>query len=181
MVKKKAKSKSKRSKLRVKSKKKPVRRAKAGKKSTALKEKIIGMVDHYFGHISVAAFRVKNPLKVGDMIHVKGHTTDFVQRVDSMQSNHKDLAKAARGVEIGIKVAGKCRVGDTVFLAAKEQGITAQTALQKQPAFPAMGFGRQTQPTQRPAIQQSATQPRPQAKPQQKPSGGYEQKKFFQF
>ena len=58
------------------------------------------------------------------MIHVKGHTTDFVQRVDSIQSNHNSLPMAKKGVEVGIKVKGKCREGDTVFLAAKEQGVT---------------------------------------------------------
>ncbi|MBU0672676.1 MAG: hypothetical protein KJ732_06590 [Candidatus Margulisbacteria bacterium] len=128
MVKKKAKKKAKKTKKVKKIKKKKVVHRKRvakikakgkGQRPKAKGEKVIGRIDHFFGHISVAAFKVKSPLKVGDSIHVKGHTTDFVQSIDSIQSDHQDIQKAGKGDEIGIKVIGKCRVGDTVFLAAK--------------------------------------------------------------
>lgn len=182
MAKKKGKKKAKKTTKAKKSKKKVVRRKKkavhkaAPAKTMKTKEKMVGTVDHFFGHISVAAFKVKAPLKVGDMIHIKGHTTDFIQRVDSMQSNHNEIQMAKKGVEIGIKVKGKCRVGDTVFIAAKEQGLTAQVAkpmVLQTPMFPKM------QPKAQP--QRTATPPRPMIQPKPKPPGGYSEKKFFSF
>jgi len=127
-----SKSRGKAKKKKVTKKKKIIRKKKAVK---AKGEKAVGLVDHFFGHISVAAFKVKAPLRVGDMIHVKGHTTDFVQQIDSIQSNHQSIPLAKKGVEVGIKVKGKCRVGDTVFLAAKEQGVTPPPATKKSNSY----------------------------------------------
>ena len=67
---------------------KKIRKIKKAVASTLPKkptEKVLGMIDHYFGKIGVAAIKMKAPVKVGDVIHIKGHTTDFVQRVDSIQ------------------------------------------------------------------------------------------------
>ncbi|MFH1684154.1 MAG: hypothetical protein ABIA67_04650 [Candidatus Margulisiibacteriota bacterium] len=128
-----------------------------------VKEKILGMVDHFFGHILVAAIKIKAPITVGDVIHIKGHTTDFTQRIDSMQIEHQDVPKAKRGDDIGIKVKDKVRQHDIVYLASKEKGITAQpigAAAIQQPMFP-----KQVSPK---AVQQ-------------KKSGSYSEKKFFKF
>ena len=46
----------------------------------------IGQVTHYFGHRSVAAVRLSVPLAMGDKIHFRGHTTDLVQNVASMEA-----------------------------------------------------------------------------------------------
>ncbi len=81
-------------------------------------EKLLGVVDHFFGRISVVAFKVKAPFEVGDTIHIKGHTTDFTQQVNSMQMNLKDIRRAKKGDEVGIKVKEKARTGDAVYLAA---------------------------------------------------------------
>jgi putative protease len=52
---------------------------------------------------------------VGDTIHVKGHTTDFEQVVDSMQIERTKVEEAKSGDAIGIKVSERCRDGDTVY------------------------------------------------------------------
>ena len=89
---------------------------KAAPKKAVLKEKKIGIVEHYFGKIMVAAVRVKSPLNVGDIIHIKGHTTDFEQKVASMQIDHKEILKAKKGNDIGMKVKDHVREGDIVYI-----------------------------------------------------------------
>lgn len=80
-------------------------------------EKEIGTVSSYFSHVNVAAIKLSNTLKVGDKIHIKGHTTDFEKKVDSMQIEKKDVKKAKKGDHIGIRVSEKVRPNDKVFLA----------------------------------------------------------------
>ena len=84
----------------------------------AAEEKPIGVVTHYFGHIGVMALDLTQPLSVGTKIHVKGHTTDLVLTVDSMQIEHQDVTQAAPGASVGIKVSEKVRVGDHVYRAS---------------------------------------------------------------
>lgn len=81
-----------------------------------MEEKEVGKVSSYFSHVGVAAIKLSRVLKVGDKIHIKGHTTDFEQKVDSMQIEKKTVAKAKKGDHIGIKVPEKVRPSDTVFL-----------------------------------------------------------------
>ena len=83
---------------------------------TEEKGKQIGAVTDYFTHVEVAAITLTGSLKRGDKIHIKGATTDFEQKVDSMQINRKDIEKAKSGDEIGIKVNDRVRKGDKVFL-----------------------------------------------------------------
>lgn len=91
---------------------------KKGKKEKT--EKLIGKIEHLYDKISVVTLTLKNPLKVGDIIHVKGHTTDFVQTVDSIQIEHDSVKKAKKGDGVGIKVKGIVRDNDAIYLAGKE-------------------------------------------------------------
>lgn len=75
----------------------------------------VGKVTHYFGHLSVAAVQLTGPLAVGDQIHVKGHTTDFSQKVDSLEVEHQKVEKAGTGDDVAFKVTDKARPGDQVF------------------------------------------------------------------
>ena len=80
-------------------------------------EKEIGKVTHFFNRISVAAIRLTGGgLKVGDTIRVKGATSDFTQRVDSMQVERESIESAGPGQEIGIKTVEPARQNDTVYL-----------------------------------------------------------------
>lgn len=81
-----------------------------------MEEKEIGKVTHYFGKISVAILELTAGLKVGDTIHIKGHTDDFTQKVESMQIEHENVDEAQPGQSIGMKVIQKAHEGDVVYL-----------------------------------------------------------------
>ncbi len=79
-------------------------------------EQLLGTVTHYFGKASVAAIKLtEGQLSVGDTIHVRGHTSDFTQNVDSMQIDGKPVETADVGDEIGIRVAEHTREHDEVY------------------------------------------------------------------
>ena len=82
-----------------------------------MEEKLIGKITHYFGKISVAIVELSRVLKVGDKVHIKGHSTDFEQDISSIQIEHEDVKKAKKGDAVGIKVDEKVREGDEVYLA----------------------------------------------------------------
>jgi putative protease len=82
---------------------------------SAPEEKPLGEVTHYFGHISVVAIKLADKLAIGDTLHVRGHTTDLVFTVDSMQIEHESVTTAGPGATVGIKVTGKVRPGDHVY------------------------------------------------------------------
>lgn len=80
-------------------------------------EKEIGVIEHFFGHLSVAALKLTDgSLKVGDTIHVKGHTTDFTEKIKSMQIDNQDVQEVKAGDDVAIKMEGKCRDHDKVYV-----------------------------------------------------------------
>ncbi|MDI6731996.1 MAG: hypothetical protein QME05_05430 [Candidatus Margulisbacteria bacterium] len=109
------------------------------------KEKVLGKIDHYFDKISVAALKVTAPIKVGAVIHVKGHTTDFVQKIDSMQIEHASVIKAGKGSDVGIKVKEKVRAGDKVYQAAVP-AITKPIVAAPVPQLPKPEIEKKTDP-----------------------------------
>lgn len=78
--------------------------------------KPIGAVTHYYGGISVAIVKFNKAVKAGVEVCFKGATTDFTQKLESMQYEHKDIASAKKGQEVGIKVSEKVREGDELYL-----------------------------------------------------------------
>ena len=81
----------------------------------------IGRVTHYFGKVGVAAIEITSgELKVGDTIHIKGHTSDFTQTIDSMQIEHESVEVAKPGDSVGLKVAEHTRGHDVVFLVTED-------------------------------------------------------------
>ncbi|HKZ34147.1 MAG TPA: translation elongation factor-like protein [Candidatus Nanoarchaeia archaeon] len=79
-------------------------------------EKEIGRISGYFSHVGVAAIKLSSGLKVGDKVHVKGHTTDFEVKIGSMQIEKSSVKAAKKGDHIGIKVPDKVRPNDRVLL-----------------------------------------------------------------
>jgi len=75
----------------------------------------VGVVTHYYGHLSVAAVKLEVALSVGQTIRVIGHTSDFRQRVDSMQIEHASVTEAIGGDEIGLRVTQHAREHDVVY------------------------------------------------------------------
>lgn len=81
----------------------------------AKEEKKIGTVFLYYNKIGVAAIKLEGKLAIGDMIHIKGHTTDFKQKLESMQIDMKPLKEAKARDEVGIKVKDRVRPNDVVY------------------------------------------------------------------
>lgn len=80
-----------------------------------MKEEKIGVIDHYYSRLGVAAVILEGILKVGDTIHIKGHTSDFLQKVDSIQIEHNNVDQAGKGDNVGIKVNEHVREHDVVY------------------------------------------------------------------
>lgn len=79
-------------------------------------EEEIGKITHFFSKINVGVLElVKGELRIGDTIHIKGHTTDFYQKVESMQVEHAPIETAEKGMEVGLKVEASVRQGDLVL------------------------------------------------------------------
>ena len=84
----------------------------------ALLEERIGVVTHYYGHLSVATLRLESgTLCIGDMIHIRGHTTDFSQRVESLEVDHAPATEVGPNDDFGLKVDGHVREHDVVYKA----------------------------------------------------------------
>ena len=80
------------------------------------KEMKVGKVTHYFSKIGVAVIEItEGSIKVGDEIHIKGHTSDFRQKVDSMQIEQDKIEIAEPGQAVGLKVAEPVRANDSVY------------------------------------------------------------------
>ena len=78
-------------------------------------DEVIGTVSDFFARPVVAGIELTASLKVGDKIHIKGHTTDLELVVDSMQINNVNVDQAKAGDSVGIKVSERVRRGDTVY------------------------------------------------------------------
>jgi hypothetical protein len=79
-------------------------------------ESAIGSVSHYFSHLSVAAVQLDKPLRVGERVHIKGHTTDLVQTVDSMQIDHSAVEQAGPGDDVALRVDDHVREHDKIYV-----------------------------------------------------------------
>ena len=79
-------------------------------------EILIGTVSDFFARPMVAGLELSSPLKIGDTIHIKGHTTDITMTVDSMQIDNANVTEANTGAAVGIKLPDRARKGDAVFI-----------------------------------------------------------------
>ena len=107
----------------VKKAKKPVKKRAVARKSKVKKIKSpvesmvkVGEVTHYFPHVKAAALLVlKDSIKVGDEVYIKGHTTDFKERIASIQLDRAPIEEGKKGQEIGLLVKKRVRIGDSVY------------------------------------------------------------------
>jgi selenocysteine-specific translation elongation factor len=75
----------------------------------------IGSVSDFFARPVVAGIELTAPLKVGDKIHITGHTTNIEMTVESMQVDNANVQEGKAGEAVGIKVVDRVRKGDTVY------------------------------------------------------------------
>ena len=87
----------------------------AEKKQEESLGKVVGKVSHHFSNIGVGVIELSSGLSVGDKIRIKGATTDFKQKVDSMQIEHEKVEEAKKGQSIGLKVKKPVREHDVVY------------------------------------------------------------------
>ncbi len=78
----------------------------------------IGKVSDFFARPVVAGIELTAPLKVGDRIHITGHTTDMELTVESMQIDNVNAQEAKAGDAVGVKVSDRVRRGDTIYKVA---------------------------------------------------------------
>ncbi len=79
-------------------------------------QKIVGEIAHYFGRVKVAVIKLKNNLKVGDVVRiVGGENTDFEQKIASIEVDHEKIKEAKKGKSVGIKVKKPVREGYKVY------------------------------------------------------------------
>jgi hypothetical protein len=83
----------------------------------AAAEQRIGVVTHYYSHLSVVALKLEpgTTLRVGDVIHIRGHTSDFTQKVESLEVNHAPVTEVGPDDDFGLKVVEHAREHDTVY------------------------------------------------------------------
>jgi len=75
----------------------------------------IGRVTHYFSHLSVAAVTLTGALRVGERVHIRGHTTDLLQDVASLEVDHAKVESAGPGDDVALQVTDHVRDHDLIF------------------------------------------------------------------
>jgi len=99
------------------SKDSPTSRARHAASVTRLYPERIGTVTHYFAQSQAAIVRLdRGVLQVGDAVHIRGHTTDFYERIEELKIDDRTVTTARAGQTIGIRLARTVRENDGVFL-----------------------------------------------------------------
>ena len=81
-----------------------------------MSEEEIGKVIAFFAKPCVAAIEISaGSLSVGDTIRLKGATTDFEQKIESMEIDRNPVTTASVGQSVGIKVRDRVRPNDKVL------------------------------------------------------------------
>ena len=84
-------------------------------------EEKIGVVEHFFTNVGVAAIKITSgELKEGVTIHIVGATTDFKQKIDSMEIDRNPVESVKTGDDVGIKVKERVREHDVVYKVPEE-------------------------------------------------------------
>ena len=80
-----------------------------------MQETEVGVISDFFAKPVVAGVELHGTVKTGDLIRIKGATTDLEFVLASMQIEHVPVAEAKAGDLIGIKVPDRVRHGDHVY------------------------------------------------------------------
>lgn len=89
---------------------------KPAKKSVLPGLEAVGEVTHYFPKVKAGVLKIKKgSVSVGETLHFKGHTTDFKQKVGSLQLDHVPIETAKKGQEVGIRVKSRVRLNDVAY------------------------------------------------------------------
>lgn len=80
-----------------------------------MEEILVGTVTDFFSHPVVAGIQLTGPVKTGDLIRIKGATSDLEFVLSSMQIEHDTVSDANDGDLVGVKVPDRVRRGDHVY------------------------------------------------------------------
>lgn len=86
-------------------------------------EKRIGQVTHFYTQLGVAVLALDEGLKIGEIIHIAGHTTDLIQRVESMEVDHHQVEAVGPGADVALAVSARVRPGDAIYKVEERAGI----------------------------------------------------------
>jgi putative protease len=79
-------------------------------------EERVGSVIKFFEKTSIAAVKLDfGDLAVGDTVHIKGAATDFTQKIEDLEFDHKPVQTASRGQFTGIKLSQPAKPFDLVY------------------------------------------------------------------
>ena len=82
----------------------------------AAMEERIGSVIKFFDKTSIAAVKLDfGDLAVGDTVRIKGMSTDFTQKIEDLEFDHKPVRNASRGQFTGIKLSHPAKPFDLVY------------------------------------------------------------------
>ena len=81
-----------------------------------MEEVQIGNVSHYLARQRVAVLLLKEPLRVGDRIHIVGRITDVGLTVESVEVDTHHMGFGYSGYQVAVKVSDWVREGDRVYL-----------------------------------------------------------------
>jgi hypothetical protein len=102
----------------------PLRPPKSSAAQPTPPEARIGVVTHYYTHLSVATIRLESgTVRVGDQIHIRGHTTDFSQKVESLEVDHAPVTEVEPNADFGLKVVQHAREHDVVFKVSSQHMV----------------------------------------------------------
>ena len=128
-------------------------------------ERKIGEITHFFAGPSAAVLKLTSRLKLGDEVHILGATTDFNEKVTSMQIDHREVDSAWPGDDVAILVKDRVREGDEVFVIEEE--VPAQPSWIS--STPTLAPKATPAPAPKPAAQpKPVTKAKPKAKPKAK-------------
>lgn len=85
-----------------------------------MKEEQIGKITHFFPHIPAGVIELEKRLRISDKIHIKGHTTDLTQIIDSMQIDNVPVQEGKKGDDVAIKLKDRVRIHDLVYKIIEE-------------------------------------------------------------
>ena len=80
----------------------------------------IGRVTHYYDKLNVAVLALTEAIRLGDTVHILGHSTDFRQEVTSLQVERQPVSEARPGQDVALKVAQRVHPHDAVFKITEE-------------------------------------------------------------
>jgi putative protease len=83
-------------------------------------EVLVGKVISLYSKLGVASIKLSGSLETGNLIHIKGCTTDFDQKVRSMQIAHQQVDRADAGDIAGLKVDDYVRKHDCIYRKIKD-------------------------------------------------------------